>query len=382
MSGLTGRGQVASQELRIRSLESRLSSLERAQNPQASAPFARGPLPSVENLTVEQTVGSLLVTFDPVNLPTLKYYEVQYSNSSSFSFSDRTTTQHTSVNISPGTGVGTTTYYIRARVVDTSDRIGPWGPTVTKIPGQAATTDLADSAVNSNKLASGAATKFYEETVSSSALFTGSDEGTWVEIIDITGIVVVGQNPGNSLVGINAFFDAQIVDFLNGVNSIVSGAGPTFTYRIVRDKGLAGETVIHTSGGQTISSAGYGIGASPSVFDEVPAGTYTYTVEAKWDDLVYTEGTARFNGSNIIDSSGTKWRDFLSSSHEIQLPSLDATWWDISLISSDTALTITAAHGLGTTAYVAYNTRWTSSLAPIPVTNLTQATIQVAEYRR
>ena len=304
----TGQGQVASLELKLRSLESRLSSLERAQNPQASAPFVRGPLPSVESLTVEQTVGSLYITFDPVNLSTLKYYEIQYSSTSEFSFPDTLTTNHTALVISPGVGVGATTYYVRVRVVDTSDRIGPWSVTVDETPGQAATADVANLAVSSAKLATGAATTAKIDTNATSEVsqFTQSSGFTTLN----TDLETETYGPVSATtVDANTFVCVSVALQFNVSTSFpVSGDTNRFTLELLRRPSGGADTVINTY---------------PIDFEfDIPTGgvgTATFGLPAFFvENNPGSAGTFEFRARLTVDISGSATISFTGESLTLQ----------------------------------------------------------------
>lgn len=239
---------------------------------------------------------------------------------------------------------------------------------------------LGESVIDTTRIEGAAVSGLYEVTDTSVALFTGSDASTWKTIVDLSGVDVVGQNPGDSPVLVGGAFSGRA----EGVFGINPGANVVFKYRIVRNLGEVDQEVIYESAPMTVTGSGYGIGGARSPIDLVPAGVYTYTLQAQWYQQFYTEGTARFvSGGAVIEGSGTRWLDFFDSGHEIRLPSITGTWFPLSAINSNTNLSLEAAHGQATSSFVAYELRWdTTEKNPSLILNLTEATLQVLEQKR
>jgi hypothetical protein len=263
-------------------------------------------------------------------------------------------------------------------------------PLLEKIDATNRDTHLDDNVVTTNKIVSASVSGLYEASDSAFTLFTGSDAGTWKEIIELPGVEIVGQNPGESAVGIFGIFEAtadHLADFLTVGTVLVPFLGPNspqMEWRLVRDKGAGSEEVIYTSSPFTISVAGSGVGATASPYDLAAAGTHTYTIEARWSvPTTYSSGTAQFSGTVDMVGSGVDWVEWLHPAMQIRIPSIDATWFSIGSITNQTKIQITGGHSHGTTGFAAYETRFDSSeLTHELIMSVQQARIQILEYRR
>lgn len=144
---LTGRSDTASLEARLRAIERELRSLKSAQNPSASKVVpARGNVPTVEGLSISKTVAGLQVSWTAVSIRDFRHYELDVDTTSNFSSPTTFKVQETSFLYNPGTGVGSTTYYFRVRVVTIGRGKGGYAR-ISSLPGLVRTPDISFYAV-------------------------------------------------------------------------------------------------------------------------------------------------------------------------------------------------------------------------------------------
>ena len=146
-------------------------------------------------------------------------------------------------------------------------------------------------------------------------------------VVDIPAVTVIGTGGGSSVVLINGYLLAKVIDLYGDRLPQVwsETTRPVFEYRIVKDLGLSTEEVVYPASGtetrQTITALGYTVGGTPSTSILLAAGTYTFTLQARWNFVFYTEGSAYYETTNDggtdyitkIKGVGTQWGDWLPS---------------------------------------------------------------------
>lgn len=129
----------------IKELKRRLSNLENRQNRGADSAFGSGSIPVVENLAVSTGVGSIKISWNPVLIRNLRFYEVKISDNVDFNPSETINTPETFYDYTGGTGG--TTYYIKVRAISADGDEGSFSITESSAPGTAATADIRVQAV-------------------------------------------------------------------------------------------------------------------------------------------------------------------------------------------------------------------------------------------
>ena len=235
---------------------------------------------------------------------------------------------------------GTGTIYLRAAFFD---EFGKEAATLNTTGVATVTTSpisvtLGAGSVGTLELAANAASILYQANVTDQSLFTTSTaENTWQTVVTVTSAVISGDNGAQTPVHVEGFLLGRVLDVWDhGLNSglhfMSAGGLPVFEYRIVKDLGLGTEEVIFPASGtetkQTITTLGYVVGGTPSASLLMDAGTYTFTLQARWRFDFYNEGTAYFDTTDSggttyitgIKGVGTKWSDWLPRVIEMSFP--------------------------------------------------------------
>jgi len=160
-------------ELRLRRIEAALEGKSNSNSDADQTSGSRSSVPQVTGLRVTgQTPGSVTVAWNPVSIPNLRRYEVDFSTA--FSFVTKQTFSEVGTNRTFNTasetgGGGGTTFFARVRAVNTFGQTGPYSVTLNTVTGQAQTEDLAPGSVTSEIIsteASSAAGITYDNTTS------------------------------------------------------------------------------------------------------------------------------------------------------------------------------------------------------------------------
>lgn len=295
------------------------------------------------------------------------------------------------------------TYYLRIAAFDLFGR-DPANLNVTDV-FTVPFSGLDPGSIDTVALALDAASALYESTDDDFSLITASDaSGTWVDVVEISAATILGDDGDPTPVLINGIINARVDSvFTNGpVTSPIfatAGFAPVFEYRIVKDLGLAGEEVLYPPSGvetrTTISSAGYMVGGSPSNTVLVSPGVYKVTLQARWVEVLYTEGTAYYSSAKGITGVGTRWADWLVSGYdtvaglhtyfmEIRIPNVSATWHPVGILYGQTSIHTNIDHTetLGSAPGDAYEVRYTTGfVGPSPIIHCDFASLQLTEKR-
>ena len=265
---------------------------------------------------------------------------------------------------------------------------------------------LGAGTIDTVALALDAASALYESNDDDFSLITSSDaSGTWKDVVEISTATILGDSGGDNPVLITGIINARVDGvFTNGpVTSpryASSGYAPVFEYRIVKDLGLGSEEVLYPPSGvearTSISSAGYMVGGSPSNTVLMSPGVYKVTLQARWVEVLYTEGTAYFSSTSGITGVGTRWADWLVSGYdttvglhtyemEIRIPNVSATWYPVGILYGQANIHTNTAHfeTLGSAPGDPYEIRFTTggSGGPSPVIHCDFASLQLTEKR-
>ena len=138
-------------ELRLRRIEAALEGKINSNEDSDSTSGSRSSVPQVTGLRVTgQTPGSVSIAWNPVAIPNLRRYQVEFSTSFSFatkqSFNENSTSYTFSTASETGGGGGTT-FFARVRAVNTFGQTGPYSIVLNLTTGQAQTEDLAPGSV-------------------------------------------------------------------------------------------------------------------------------------------------------------------------------------------------------------------------------------------
>lgn len=138
-------------ELRLRRIEAALEGKLNS-NTTDEQSGNRSNVPQVTGLRVTgQTPGSVTIAWNPVAIPNLRRYDVQFATNIGFSENVQTFTENSTSRTfdtaSATGGGGGATWYARVRAVNTFGKTGQWSVTLNTTTGQAQTEDLAPGSV-------------------------------------------------------------------------------------------------------------------------------------------------------------------------------------------------------------------------------------------
>lgn len=117
-----------------------------------------GTPPKVKGLALDTAPGSITAVWDDVPIGDLDRYELQASTSTAFVDPITRSTRAPSFPVTELTGG--TTYYIRVRAVNSQGTSGPYSATLNAATGQITSDDIADGAVTTLKIDSGAVQEY------------------------------------------------------------------------------------------------------------------------------------------------------------------------------------------------------------------------------
>jgi len=145
-------------ELRLRRIEAALEGKLNS-NEEDEQSGSRSTVPQVTGLrVVGQTPGAVTISWNPVAIPNLRRYDVEFSESTGFTnkqtFSENTT-QHTFITASETGGGGGATWFARVRAVNVFKQTGQYSVTLNLTTGQAQTEDLAPGSVTTVQITPG-----------------------------------------------------------------------------------------------------------------------------------------------------------------------------------------------------------------------------------
>lgn len=113
-------------------------------NPEATTPTRSGgipPAPSGITLVSNPAPGTITVKWNAVSISDLRRYEIQVSTSADFT--NASTFSSGATTFTYDEGLPLTTYYVRARTINTSNNPSAWSKILNTTTGQAFSADLA-----------------------------------------------------------------------------------------------------------------------------------------------------------------------------------------------------------------------------------------------
>ena len=144
-------------ELRLRRIEAALEGKLNSNDEDSSG--SRSTVPQVTGLRVTgQTPGSVTIAWNPVKIPNLRRYEVEFDTSIGFSTKktfNENATNHTFNTASETGGGGGATWYARVRAVNTYGQTGQYSSILNLTTGQAQTEDIAPGSVTTVQVSAG-----------------------------------------------------------------------------------------------------------------------------------------------------------------------------------------------------------------------------------
>jgi len=146
-------------ELRLRRIEESLDGKIDANQDAAVTGRGKGGVPQVTGLRVTgQTPGSVTIAWNPVAIPDLRRYELNFATNLGYSTNLKSaieaTTQYTFNTASATGGGGGATWYARVRAVNSSGVKGTWSVTLNLTTGQAQSEDIGDGQVTDDNISS------------------------------------------------------------------------------------------------------------------------------------------------------------------------------------------------------------------------------------
>lgn len=204
-------------ELRLRRIEAALEGKLNS-NTEDEQSGSRSTVPQVTGLRVTgQTPGAVTIGWNPVKIPNLRRYDVEFSQSIGFTdkqtFSENTTS-HTFITASETGGGGGATWFARVRAVNTFGQAGQYSITLNLTTGQAQSPDLAPGSVTTVQITpTGVAATSVSYDNSSSGLTADDVQEAIDELSSGTPTPVLSE----------ASTSAQTAITLNGVTTIAHG---------------------------------------------------------------------------------------------------------------------------------------------------------------
>lgn len=274
-------GRVSLIKTAIQRLEGILNTSSGSQINQPDKRVISNRVPSILDLTVRAGVRNFQVTFtDPQGLDDLLFYEVQHDTSSVFSNPSTLTTAIPSLSV--GGVAGGVTRFIRARPVNSKFQAGPWSETETFT--------TANFRINTTRVGQG-----------SLVTFATAGYDIWTDLGSTTYTATGGTVSATIQVALRVDEDTPVA----GADSFRRSTA-TIEFRILRDGVEKGKGRISAQANSDDTSAtgtatGTAVdcvlsGCIVTAFEDLVAGSYSYTVQAKVisaDTLRETEsGTA------------------------------------------------------------------------------------------
>lgn len=197
-------------ESRLRRMELELGKLARGNEDATVLSRGKGAVPQVSGLRLGGTIpGGLTVLWNAVSISDLRRYDVQFATNLAFNEGLQTFTASTTTYPFTTATAGGATYYARVRAVNSNRRQGAWSTVLNTATGQAASTELADGAVDTDAIQDGAVTVEKNEPASAASLDPGDGQPgqalrvdslqeafEYVDFVTLSNIVAA-TNPGN-----------------------------------------------------------------------------------------------------------------------------------------------------------------------------------------